>query len=206
MNNSTLYLNQSNYLARAVYTALMGDPTLRLEPVTPPSNLQTSTSGPVVTLSWAPSPDAVSYQVYRAASANGPFSRISGSGVSTTNFTDYPGSGTYTYMVRAIMLQTNPSGSYYDPSQGVFAAASASTGVTVVAPTVLSQRTSNGLLLTWTTQTGAVYYVQSRDGILSGTWTNASSIINGTGSSTDWKDTNGWSAGMRLYRITASPQ
>jgi len=109
-------------------------------------------------------------------------------------------------MVRAIMLQTNPSGSYYDPSQGVFAAASASTGVTVVAPTVLSQRTSNGLLLTWTTQTGAVYYVQSRDGILSGTWTNASSIINGTGSSTDWKDTNGWSAGMRLYRITASPE
>jgi len=206
MNNSTLYLNQSNYLARAVYTALMGDPTLRLEPVTPPSNLQTSTSGAAVTLSWAPSPDAVSYQVYRAASANGPFSRISGSGVSTTNFTDYPGSGTYTYMVRAIMLQTNPSGSYYDPSQGVFAAASASTGVTVVAPTVLSQRTSNGLLLTWTTQTGAVYYVQSRDGILSGTWTNASSIINGTGSSTDWKDTNGWSAGMRLYRITASPQ
>ena len=122
MNNSTLYRDTTNEFARGVYIALMGDPTLRMEPVAPVSALSATAASGAVSLSWLGSSDSVvGYHVYRAASPNGPFTRLTTSPVSATSYQDSSApSGTSTYMVRAIALQQNFSGSYYNPSQGLF--------------------------------------------------------------------------------------
>jgi hypothetical protein len=202
MNNSTLYLNQSNYLAQAVYIGLMGDPTLRMEPIAPPSALSASSANGIVTLNWVASPDATAgYHVYRSAAANGPFTRVSGSGVSGTSFTDTPGSGTYTYMVRAVALQTNPSGSYYNPSQGVFIATSSS-AVLPPPPILISvSTTADGVRLAWNTQPGTVYRVLASSQAGQGTWSDLSGSLTASDSTLTWIDTSAFSLAERFFRV-----
>src|SRR5256885_9665572 len=91
-----------------------------MEPIAPVSALSANASGGAVSLTWAASSDTVvGYHVYRAASPNGPFMRLTSSPVTTASYHDSTApSGTSTYMVRAIALQQNFSGSYYNPSQG----------------------------------------------------------------------------------------
>ncbi|HKX63360.1 MAG TPA: glycoside hydrolase family 9 protein, partial [Verrucomicrobiae bacterium] len=117
-----LYRNQYNDSAAGIFVALMGDPTLRLHPVMPPSGLNGAANAGGITLTWTPSPDSVlGYHVYRAASPLGPYSRLSTSPVSAASFTDTTGgSGPRTFMVRAVKLETAASGSYTNASQGVF--------------------------------------------------------------------------------------
>jgi hypothetical protein len=130
MNNGGLYRNQVNNFARGVHIALMGDPTLRMHPVAPPGNLSASLGSGGAVLSWTPSSDPVSgYHVYRAATASGPFSKLTSSLIGGSSYTDASvTSGTYTYMVRAVALESSPSGTYFNPSQGVFATVSGSGG------------------------------------------------------------------------------
>ncbi len=109
---------------------MLGDPTLRLHPYRPASNLIADSSGASVNLRWTGSPDnPLGYNIYRSTSATGPFTRLNSSLVTATSYTDSsaPG-GSVTYMVRAVRLETSGSGSYYNPSQGVFATASVSGG------------------------------------------------------------------------------
>lgn len=120
-NNNGLYLPLQ--FSRRVHVALMGDPTLRMHVVTPASNLSAAVTNGTVTLTWNSSSDSnlVGYHVYRSASANGPFVRLTGSTPVTNRiFTNAPSEGNYTYMVRAIKLETSASGSYYNASQGIF--------------------------------------------------------------------------------------
>jgi hypothetical protein len=114
-----------------VHTALHGDPTLRLHPVKPASGLTAQARSGRVNLIWGASSDndLQGYHVYRSTSAEGPFTRISPQPVSGTSFSDTPAEGTYTYMVRAIKLEQSPSGTYLNPSLGVFASVSAGGGV-----------------------------------------------------------------------------
>jgi len=105
-----------------IHIALMGDPTLRLHPVAPPVDLQVAPGYGEVTLTWAASAESVlGYFVYRAAGASREFSRITPGLVTATQFTDGElAIGDYTYMVRAVKLEESASGSYFNPSQGVF--------------------------------------------------------------------------------------
>ena len=120
-NNTGLYRNQSNSSQNLVHIALMGDPSLRLFPVAPPASLGGSLAGSSATLVWTPSPDAVlGYHVYRATAANGPFTRLTGPLLGATTFVDASAPAGATYMVRAVKLETTPSGSYYNASQGLF--------------------------------------------------------------------------------------
>lgn len=130
-----LYLNQVDNAAGMVHIALMGDPTLRMYPITPASALTGTMTPAGASLNWAASTDAVlGYHVYRSAAVTGPFTRLTSSWVSGTSFTDTSvNSGTYTYMVRAIKLETTPSGTFYNASQGTFATV---TGVVLGLPTV----------------------------------------------------------------------
>ncbi len=203
MNNSTLYQNQSNALTRAVYVALMGDPTLRLDPVAPPANLSASTGSAGVNLSWAASPDQVAgYHIYRAATPAGPFSRVTTSLVAGTSFNDNTATaGTYTWMVRAVKLQTTPSGSYFNPSQGVFTTGTDG-GTTSIALTVAV--VSNGLSLAWNSNPGTTYRVQAKSGLAGPNWSDVSGTITATNSLAVWTDTSIASTPMRFYRI-ASP-
>jgi hypothetical protein len=203
MNNSTLYQNQSNALTRAIYVALMGDPTLRMDQLAPPSNLTTTSLGNKINLSWTASTDPVlGYHVYRAPNPTGPFSRLTSSLVSQTTFSDYNvAPATYTYMVRAVTLQTNPSGTYFNPSQGIF------TGVTMLAPpppmTLLGNRTANSMQITWDSQPGSSYRVQFKSSLMETNWTDLSGGIIATGSTTLWSDPNPMTDSQKFYRVVS---
>lgn len=126
-NYPDLYNNQVSLSFRQVHTALMGDPTLRLQMLAPPSDL-TAVGTSNVVLSWKPSPDAeLGYQVYRSTTPEGYFDRLTDVPVLQTNFTDLTaGRGSNYYMVRAIKLETSASGTYTNASQGIFTAVEAS--------------------------------------------------------------------------------
>jgi len=121
-NNSVLYQNQVNRFTRGVHIALMGDPTLRMHPVAPPSALRAANVSEGVQLSWTLSPDsATGYHVYCATTPSGPFTRLTDSMTGGSSFIDSSANaGTCTYMVRAVKLEDTPSGTYYNASQGIF--------------------------------------------------------------------------------------
>jgi hypothetical protein len=118
-------INHNNYLysqaqARLVHVALMGDPTLRMHPVAPPSNLEVTSNGADVDLKWNASADSVvGYAVYRAADPAGPYSRVNSELHTGTNITITATSET-NYMVRAVKLEASASGTYFNASQGIF--------------------------------------------------------------------------------------
>lgn len=107
---------------RQVHIALHGDPTLRLHPVLPPSAINGTTTGSTVTLTWAPSADSSiqGYHVYRATSANGPYTRLTSSLTGSLTYVDAAAPAGAVYMVRAVKLESSGSGTYFNPSQGVF--------------------------------------------------------------------------------------
>jgi hypothetical protein len=203
MNNSTLYQNQSNGFTRAVYVALMGDPTLRLDQLAPPSNVAAIPLGGSVNLTWSPSTDPViGYHVYRAPQGTGPFSRLTSSPVSQPVFSDPDVSpGNYTYMVRAIALQTTPSGTYFNPSQGIFA------DTTVLPPpppmTLLANRVANNIQLTWNSQPGSTYHVEFKSSITQGIWDDLSGSIIAVDSITSWSDPAPITDMQKFYRVVS---
>ena len=113
---------------------LMGDPTLRLHSVSPPSRVMASSASGGITLTWTASPDAAvsGYHVYRSTSVGGPFTRLTGVATSVTNATGSPlnsattsyldaalvSGTTYTYLVKAVKVETTPSGTYANQSVG----------------------------------------------------------------------------------------
>ncbi len=120
-NNAGLYRNQANSSAGSIHVALMGDPTLRMHVVAPVSNLGGASVANAVNLSWTASPDSVvGYNVYRATSATGTYTKLNSSLVTSTSFSDLAPLTGATYMVRAVKLESTPSGSYYNASQGMF--------------------------------------------------------------------------------------
>jgi len=120
-NNTSLYIANSS--SHAVHIALMGDPTLRMHIIAPPSGLAAVDGGnDVVMLTWNQSPDSVlGYYVYRFDSANGLYNRISPAIIASTFFIDTsPQNNLNQYMVRAVRLEHSASGTYYNLSQGIF--------------------------------------------------------------------------------------
>jgi hypothetical protein len=123
-NSGGLYPSNAQNNSRGVHMALMGDPTLRMHTVSPPANVQGAATAAGMSLTWTASSSALlqGYHVYRASNANGPFTRLTAAPLSSTGFVDTSAArGRYTYMVRAVKLENSASGSYVNPSQGVFA-------------------------------------------------------------------------------------
>ena len=117
---------QSMNSAGEVYLALMGDPSLRLHVVAPPSNLTLSGN----TLNWTASPDAtvLGYHVYRATSSLGIYTRLTTNPVVGTSYTDAGGGSNFHYMLRAVKLEVSTTGSYYNASNGIYRFASGTPG------------------------------------------------------------------------------
>lgn len=108
--------------AHGVQTALMGDPTLRLHQVAPPSALHLSLNGAAATaeLTWQASPESVDgYHVFRSIGPDGPFARVSPSLVTGTSFSDPAPTANAVYQVRAVTLEVSNSGSYWNSSEGI---------------------------------------------------------------------------------------
>jgi len=118
---------------RYIHQGLLGDPTLRLHTVRPPANVSSASSADGVVLTWHASADAsLGYHVYMAPSAAGPFTRLTGGATSTadpagsplpcstltyTHTGVVPGTS-YTYLVKAVKMETSASGSYVNTSVG----------------------------------------------------------------------------------------
>lgn len=174
-HHATVAQSSGGHLYNTWYThtrpemSLMGDPTLRMHMVEPVSGLSSGSRG--ADLSWdAPRESVDGYHVYRADSPTGKFTRLTSEPITTTNYNDSSvSSGIYTYMVRAISLETTPSGSFYNASQGqtltTEASNSAPTAITVAGHSVSPQNWSLVLaaILVIVGGTGAVYsYLSSQ--------------------------------------------
>ena len=106
--------------ARGTHIALMGDPTLVLFPIKPPSSLSINKFGHLVNLDWSTSSDATEgYVVYRKKATDTIYSQIAI--VDTNYFQDkcLTKDILYEYMVKARKLEKNASGSFYNVSPGV---------------------------------------------------------------------------------------
>ena len=102
------------------HMTLMGDPSVRMRYIAPPTDLASTNEQWFAHFTWSPSPAQVNgYHIYRIDGANGIITRITQQPVQDTVFLSgvqfIPGDR---YMVRAVQLVTSPSGSYYDLSLG----------------------------------------------------------------------------------------
>jgi len=149
-NNQSLYF--ANNSSRQVHIALMGDPTLRSDIIAPATNFTATISGNTAVLNWTASADTVlGYNIYLKNDSINNFVRINSSTVIGTTYTDtcllYP--GIYTYMVRALKLETTASGTYFNLSQGVCDTAY---NTNYLAVTAFFTYTSNNNIITFINQ------------------------------------------------------
>jgi hypothetical protein len=203
VNNCMLYQSASNAFMRAVYINLMGDPTLRHDPICPPSRF-TATAGPNgVALNWTPGFDPVlGYNVYISTDPAGPFSRLNNSLIVATNYTDVEVSGAYYYMVRGVRVETNPSGSYSNASEGVFT----SVNVTVPPPAITLgiSLQAGGFQLNWNTFPDTTYRVLASSSLNPPSWVDISGTLVATGFTTNWSGPIGGGTPQYYFEI-ASP-
>ncbi len=123
-NDGILYHTPLTFLSGIVGMALMGDPSLRLHMVPPPSNLSVDFDGRHAILSWEALADtSARYYIYRRDEAEEEFSLLTEEPLAGTSFVDscLAETGLHRYMLRAELLQASPSGTYYNLSQGIFA-------------------------------------------------------------------------------------
>ncbi|HUD46651.1 MAG TPA: hypothetical protein VMR33_07465 [Candidatus Baltobacteraceae bacterium] len=203
VNNLMLYQSASNAFQRAVYINLMGDPTLRQDPFTPPTNFSATVEGGGIALNWQPGADSVlGYNIYISAHACGPFLRLNSSLITGTNDTDVETPGTYWYMVRGIRVETNPSGSYTNASEGVFASA---TLISQAPPITVGITQQLGTFaLNWNTLAGLTYRVLASSSLNPPYWMDVSGTITATNTNTAWSRPAGGGSPQYYFEI-ASP-
>jgi hypothetical protein len=121
------------------HIALMGDPTVRahnVQPV-PVGSVNISQACNSVSVTWQPSPqqNVIGYHVYRSNQPDGDFERMSGNIVTSTSFVDAnPITGNISYMVRAVVRETTPTGIYFNSSIGTIKTQT----ITNVAPPIVN--------------------------------------------------------------------
>ena len=106
------------------FSALMGDPSLRLHPVPPPTGLVAAGSSNAV-LQWTHAanqsdPNFLGYHVYRAPSLTGTFTRLTAGPITTNTWTDASPLANAVYQVRTVARTVGNTGSYTNSSQGAF--------------------------------------------------------------------------------------
>lgn len=133
-NNDNLYTY--NYAANGVHIALMGDPTLRLHIVEPPSNVSAKllNNNSEVELSWTRSKDPVilGYYIYRSDSPYGAYNLINlNPNVDTIYIDNSPLKDTNYYLIKTLKLTASASGNYFNTSYGAFTSINNASGVSV---------------------------------------------------------------------------
>ena len=129
MNNSSLYTPITEGWQGSigkVHLGLMGDPSLRMQMIAPPTNLSVTNNGGTAAFAWSASPESglAGYHIYRFSST-GAITRLTSNPVSGTSYSNgsIPFEAGKQYMVRAVKLTVNNSGSYYNLSLGSIATA-----------------------------------------------------------------------------------
>ncbi|MBK9175410.1 MAG: hypothetical protein IPM46_03555 [Flavobacteriales bacterium] len=129
MNNSGLYTPLHDGWQGSIgrtHLGLMGDPSVRMKMVAPPTNLVVSNSSGVATFSWTASTETglTGYHLYELGT-NGSITRLTPTPVSGTGYSNaaIPFIAGREFMVRTVKLEVNTSGSYYNLSLGAFGVA-----------------------------------------------------------------------------------
>ncbi len=123
-NDSSFY-DPSIYdgLFRLTCTNLLGDPTLRVHTIKPPSNFTANLTEEHAIFTWDASPDAnvIGYHLYKRADAAQHFERVNPELITSLTYVDscLLDIADYDYMVRAVELKQTGSGSYYNLSHGI---------------------------------------------------------------------------------------
>jgi PKD repeat protein len=132
-NTGSLYFGSpTSITGRWIHHGLMGDPTLRNDVVAPVSNVIATKVGNNCNITWTASPEAglLGYNIYMKNDTNTNYVKINPSLITGTSYTHtcllYK--GIYKYMVRAYKLETTPSGSYYNMSEGIADTANSTNG------------------------------------------------------------------------------
>ncbi|MGB1104234.1 MAG: T9SS type A sorting domain-containing protein [Crocinitomicaceae bacterium] len=102
-----------------VHVAQLGDPSLRMYYIIPPTDVEVINNVSDAELSWTASADGTidGYNIYRRP-ADGLWVKVNESIVAGTSFVDadLPGAGEYYYLVKAVKHKTNSSGTFYNES------------------------------------------------------------------------------------------
>lgn len=130
--NNNVYYNLQGYpipgddsmqlYRRGVYLNLLGDPSLRMHIIAPPSNVHSSGNTTRV-ISWTASPESglLGYDIWRGPSSNGPFVKINSTPVTATHYDDTAATASSRYMIKAVKLETSSgSGTYINTSTGAY--------------------------------------------------------------------------------------
>ena len=121
MNKDSGYSYNSVIGHEMVHVSQLGDPSLRAYYVKPPSELSVIENSNNNELSWTASTDLSlnGYNVYRRTETS-LWEKLTLSFISTTGFVDntITSDVEYEYMVKAVSLKTNGSGSFYNESLG----------------------------------------------------------------------------------------
>jgi hypothetical protein len=166
-NNSGIY--EPTNFSREVHISLLGDPTLRMHVVKPPSNFSATTQNGFVKLFWSASPDSnlQGYHVYRSLWPLGPFDRLTTNVITETNFTDVvPGGGAFTYLVRAVKLESSSSGTYFNASQGIFLSTNFPPASSAPVSISMPQLTGNSFTFRCDGETGEKFTIESSSNLL----------------------------------------
>lgn len=104
-----------------VHVAQLGDPSLRMYYIIPPTDVEVINNVSDAELSWTASADGTidGYNIYRRP-ADGLWVKVNESIVAGTSFVDadLPGAGEYYYLVKAVKHKTNSSRTFYNESLG----------------------------------------------------------------------------------------
>ncbi len=104
-----------------VHVAQIGDPSLRMYYIIPPSEVLVENDVTLANLTWTASADGTidGYNIYRRTE-NGLWSKLNTEIVTSTSFVDesITEPETYIYLVKAVKLKTNASGTFYNESLG----------------------------------------------------------------------------------------
>lgn len=117
------YASPTAITGRWVHNALMGDPTLRNDVISPVSNVVATKVGYNCHISWSAStePNSMGYNIYMKNDTNSTYTKLNVLPVTATSYTDncLQYKGVYTYMVRTLKLENVPGGTYYNMSEGI---------------------------------------------------------------------------------------
>ncbi len=121
-NNLLTYESTSKYGNRMPHIELLGDPTLRIHILEPPSDLEiVNLAENRIKLKWnAPIDAPFGYIVLRSGSFNEPFELIPSLQQGTEYIDSLPLLGENIYQVRAVKEEHTPTGSYWNNSTGIF--------------------------------------------------------------------------------------
>lgn len=107
---------------RSAHVALMGDPTLRMHILAPPTSFEALESAAGINLSWvaAAEENVLGYNLYRRSASTTFYERINDNLITSTSYLDAcPALGdSLQYLVKTVRLETSPTARFYNESTG----------------------------------------------------------------------------------------